>query len=107
VLSPLLLLALWYRRTRARPGRLRRLANRFDARKAFVAIGIALHVGILSLLEVGPFSLISVAYYLCLLRPEEARRLVLRLTRRELRARVADAAQGGTVAAGKAPPEAA
>jgi len=69
--SPLLLLALWYRATADRPGRLRRLFNRVNFRRVFVLIGLAVHIGILVLMEVGPFSLIMLAFYLCLYHPDE------------------------------------
>lgn len=69
VLTPLMLLVYWLRRTADRGGRLRRAFNRFDLRKPWAATGIGLHLGILVLLNVGPFSWISMAYYLCLIPP--------------------------------------
>ncbi len=69
VLAPLLLLVYWARHTRQHGGPLRRALNRFDLRKAWAAVGIALHLGIFVLLNVGPFSPISLAYYLCLIPP--------------------------------------
>lgn len=69
--APLLLLVYWYRATPERPGRLRALFNRRDLRIPYAAVGVLLHLGILVLLNVGPFSWISFAYYLCLWRPEE------------------------------------
>jgi hypothetical protein len=75
ITSPLLLLVLWYRRTADRPGRLRALCNRLPLRGLWVANGIAVHLGILFLMNVGPFSLIALSYYICLFRPEEWRRL--------------------------------
>jgi hypothetical protein len=91
VLAPLLLVALWLRRTRTRGGRLRLWASRFDPRKPFAAIGFCLHVGILVALNVGPFSWISLAYYVCLARPTEVRRMFGRLRRP-----AQPPAQGGT-----------
>lgn len=70
VLTPLLLLVYWARHTADRGGRLRAMLNRFDLRKPWAAIGIGLHLSILALLNVGPFSPISLAYYLCLVPPE-------------------------------------
>ena len=72
VLAPLLLVVYWARHTAARGGRVRRVLNRFDLRKPWAAIGVALHLGILVLLNVGPFSWISLAYYLCLIPPRPA-----------------------------------
>ena len=70
-LTPLLLLAYYYRYTSNRPGRLRWLFNRRDLRSYWAAVGIMLHVGILLTLNVGPFSWISMSYYVCLYRPDE------------------------------------
>jgi hypothetical protein len=66
-----LLLVYWYRYTADRPGRVRALFNRVDLRKPWAAIGVGVHIGILVLLNVGPFSFISLAYYLCLWTPDE------------------------------------
>jgi hypothetical protein len=71
VSSPLLLLALWYRRTRARPGRRRAFFNRIHFRELFVAIGLAVHLGVWILIDLGPFTWITLSFYICLFRPEE------------------------------------
>ncbi len=76
--APLLLVVLWYRRTRERPGRLRALCNRLPLRGLWMMTGVAMHLGILVLMDVGPFSLVALAYYPCLLRPEEWRRAAAR-----------------------------
>jgi hypothetical protein len=70
-----MLLVYYYRYTRDRPGRLRALSNRWDLRLPFAGIGISLHVGILLTMNVGPFSWVSMSYYLCLFRPEEVSRV--------------------------------
>lgn len=80
--APLLLLVYYYRATRERPGRLRALFNRRDLRVAFAAVGVGLHLGILVSLNVGPFSWISFAFYLCLWQPEELERLAARAGKR-------------------------
>ncbi|HZO15605.1 MAG TPA: HTTM domain-containing protein [Polyangiaceae bacterium] len=72
--APLLLLVYYYRSTRDRPGRLRAIFNRFDLRIPFTVVGLGMHIGILVLMNMGPFSWISMAYYLCLWRPEEIER---------------------------------
>jgi hypothetical protein len=69
VLAPLLLLVYWFRYTAERDGRVRRVFNRFDLRKPWAMVGVGIHLGILVLLNVGPFSPISLAYYLCLIPP--------------------------------------
>jgi hypothetical protein len=71
VTSPLLLLALWYRHTRERPGRLRALFNAVRYRELFVAVGVVMHLGVFVLMEVGPFSWVSLAFYACLFGPAE------------------------------------
>jgi hypothetical protein len=71
--SPLLLLALWYRSTRDRTGWLRRQFNRINFRRLWVTIGVLVHLGIFVFLEVGPFSWIMLAFYVCLYLPEEWR----------------------------------
>jgi hypothetical protein len=70
-LTCLLLAVFYFRATRARPGRLRAAFNRWDLRLPWAAIGISLHLGILILIDVGPFSFVSLAYYVNLFTPEE------------------------------------
>ena len=76
-----LLLVFYWRATADRAGRLRALANRWDLRIPWAAVGVSLHVGILVLVNVGPFSWISLCYYLCLWSPDDLRRLRRRLGR--------------------------
>lgn len=71
VTAPVLLLILYFRRTAGRPGRVRGWFNRRDLRLGWAAIGVSMHLGIAALLNMGPFSWISLAYYLSLWRPEE------------------------------------
>jgi hypothetical protein len=71
--APVLLLALWYRRTRARGGWLRAQANRLDARTLFLGVGVLLHLGIETLLEVGAFSWAMLALYPCAWSGDELR----------------------------------
>ena len=67
--APLFLLAAWYRRTADRPGRLRAWSNRVDLRAWLAGLGVAMHLSFELLLEVGPFSAISLAMYPCLWGP--------------------------------------
>jgi len=69
------LLLVWYAfdRTRDRGGRLRAIVLRWDLRKPLAAMGVVLHLGILLTLNVGPFSLASLAYYVLLWTPDELR----------------------------------
>jgi hypothetical protein len=78
----LMFLFYWYRATPERKGWLRRQANRFDLRIPFLGIGLMLHLGILILIAVGPFSYASLAYYFAFLTPEETRRIWQRIRAR-------------------------
>lgn len=77
--SPLWLLAYWYRATRDRPGRLRALCNRLDLRAALAIFGILMHLGLWALMDLGPFSLVTLSFYACLWHPDEYARLWRRL----------------------------
>ncbi len=71
VTAILLLVFFYYRSTSERSGRIRALVLRRDLRLGFVAVGIVVHTGILLTLNVGPFSWVSLAYYLCFFHPNE------------------------------------
>ena len=74
VLAPIWLLAMWFRYTRERPGRVRRWFNRWDVRTWYALIGLSFHIVLTILMDVGPFSLISVCFYICFWHPEEIHR---------------------------------
>lgn len=78
--SLLLLLHWYYRCTQAGPRWLSRWFCNFDLRKAWATIGVTMHAGILALLDVGPFSFVSLAYYACLWSPREWQALWRRCT---------------------------
>lgn len=65
------LICFWHRATRTRGGPLRALTNRLDLRAAYLAVGIALHLGIFVLMNVGPFSWASLAFYVTLVHHDE------------------------------------
>lgn len=73
--APLLLVVLFLRRPAASPGRIRRWVTRHDLRIPFIIVGVSLHAAIMALLEVGAFSVIVLAFYPCVVRPEELRRV--------------------------------
>ena len=77
----LVLLALWYRATRSRSGRLRALFNRLDVRRLYALTGVGVHVGIWAMMNLGPFSWITLTYYLCLWHHDEYIRLWRRVCR--------------------------
>ena len=68
---PVVLVCLWHRSTRARAGALRALTNRLELRGGYLAVGLGLHLGIFALMNVGPFSFASLAYYSTLLHHDE------------------------------------
>ncbi len=72
--APLLLLAYWFRDSRGRPGGLRALCNRVDGRALFALFGVGMHLGIHALMDVGPFSYLSIALYPALFHGEEVGR---------------------------------
>jgi hypothetical protein len=69
-------LTLYARATRTRPGRWRAIANRLDLRSLYAAIGLSMHLILFVLLELGPFSLISASFYICLYSPAEWQRIL-------------------------------
>jgi hypothetical protein len=78
----LLLPILYFRRTSDRGGRFRNWFNRWDLRAAWAVTGVVMHLGILLVLNVGPFSWVSLSYYVTLWSGNELdiawRRLQLR-----------------------------
>jgi hypothetical protein len=71
VSAPLLLAVFYFRRTSARPGRLRAIFNRRDLRRYFALFGVVFHLAIFATLEVGPFSFVALAFYFLLFGPRE------------------------------------
>lgn len=71
VFAGLLLLVYHVRANPDRKGRWRAWLRRVDGRKIFTAIGIGMHAGIALLMDMGPFSWISMAFYITLWGPEE------------------------------------
>lgn len=62
--------------------RLYRFFTRIDVRVYWAGLGLMMHLGIIFLMNVGPFSYVSLAMYLALLRPDEVRRLAARVRSR-------------------------
>ncbi len=89
-LSILMLPVLYYRMTKLRGGRLRRWLNRWDLRVPWVLVGIGMHAGILVLMNVGPFSWISMSYYVTLWSGSEWDRALRRLFETTKAPRVAE-----------------
>ena len=74
----LVLLHLYFRSTRTRGGRLRALFNRIDLRKIYVFIGLGMHGTIWALMNLGPFSLVTLSYYVLLWHHDEYSTLTTR-----------------------------
>lgn len=80
--APLVLVAAYYDKTRARPGRLRRLFNRIAVRDAYVGIGIAFHLSLALSLRLGIFPFAMLACFPAFFRPDELERALARLSAR-------------------------
>jgi hypothetical protein len=72
--APLVLLAAYYRRTRERPGWLRRSFVRVPVRNLYVALGVAFHLTLALTLRLGIFPFAMLACFPAFFRPEELRR---------------------------------
>lgn len=78
-LAPVWLLAFWFRATRDRPGRLRAWLNRLDLRLWWAVYGVLLHAVLWATMNLGPFSLVTTSFYLCLFHHDEYAALWRRL----------------------------
>ena len=79
VLAPLWIFAIWYSLHPERPGLLRRWSNRIYLRSLFAITGIVMHAVIFVTMDVGPFSLLSLAFYTTTVHPHEWEALWARL----------------------------
>jgi len=77
--SPLLLVSMWLRAHPDRGGRVRRFLTRIDYRIPFCIVGVGMHLGIQALMNVGPFSFVSLSYYVAIWRPDEIAAVARRL----------------------------
>lgn len=64
----------WLRGTPERGGRLRALAARADLRTPFVVLGVLMHGGVAVMMNLGPFSAVTLSLYPALYRPDELER---------------------------------
>ncbi len=78
---PVVGLALWFRTTADRSGRMRALFNRIPLRGAYVTVGVVMHLSVTVIMVVGPFTWITLAYYPCLFRADELSRAGQRIMR--------------------------
>ncbi|MEL6342209.1 MAG: HTTM domain-containing protein [Myxococcota bacterium] len=65
------LLWFWLNRTADRGGRLRRLAERFDLRLLYILIGVGMHGTVWLMMNLGPFSAVTLSFYAVLFRHDE------------------------------------
>lgn len=79
--APLLILALYYRDTRSRTGRLRALMNRLSFRTIYLLIGASFHFGTALTLQLGIFPWAVLSIYPACFHPSELRRMLNRLRR--------------------------
>lgn len=79
---PVILLAYWYRDTRDRPGRLRRLFLKLRVREIYVVIGVVLHLGIWATMRIGIFPFAMLALYPAWFHPDELGRAWLKISSR-------------------------
>jgi hypothetical protein len=68
---PMVLLWLWWRHTADQGGRLRAVAQRFDLRTPYAVIGLGMHGALFFLMELGPFSFITLSFYVSLWHHDE------------------------------------
>jgi hypothetical protein len=69
--SPIIVLLIYWWRTPERPGRLRRFANRYRVRWAWMALGTSFHLGIAVTMRLGIFPFGILALYPLLVHPDE------------------------------------
>lgn len=74
--APLMGLALWYRRTAARGGRMRAAFATMRVREVWLALGVGFHVALIFTIRLGIFPWGMLALYPAFLTPEELGRLV-------------------------------
>jgi hypothetical protein len=75
-MAPLLLLALYFRSTRQRSGRLRAVMNRLSFRSTYLLIGAMFHVGTSLTLQLGIFPWAVLSIYPACFHPDELRGVI-------------------------------
>ena len=69
VLSPLWLVAFWYALTPDRGGLMRTWSNKLRVTWVYAGLGIFFHLAVEVMMNIGPFSWASLAFYVCLAHP--------------------------------------
>ena len=78
----LVLIHFYFRKTHLRTGRIRRLFNAIDLRRIYILIGIVMHTAVAITMNLGPFSAITMSYYLCCIHHDEWIRIWQRIQKR-------------------------
>jgi len=81
VTFPVVMAWMWWRHTRHRGGLLRRFAQKVDLRIPYALIGVTMHTVLYVLMELGPFSLITMSLYIAMWHHDELVRRWPRLGR--------------------------
>jgi hypothetical protein len=79
VTAPVWLVAVWFAADPLRPGRAREWFRRLRVREVYLVTGLVMHALIFGFMDVGPFSPLSLAFYVALYHPFEWERLRTRL----------------------------
>ena len=80
----LVLLHFYFRKTNTRTSKIRLLFNRIDIRRLYILIGIVMHTGVAITMNLGPFSAITMSYYVCCIHHDEWNKIWHRVTRLRL-----------------------
>jgi hypothetical protein len=72
--APVVLVAAYYRRTRGRPGRIRRVFNRLPVRNIYVLVGVVFHLSLAAVLRLGIFPFAMLACFPAFFQPCELER---------------------------------
>ena len=78
----LVLLHFYFRKTHTRPGRLRALFLKLDLRTIYIVIGLLMHTTVAIMMNLGPFSAITMSYYICCIHHDEWVKIGLWLKRK-------------------------
>lgn len=76
------LLCFYYRKTSEKEGRIRQLFLKWDIRLVYITIGVFVHTGIALLMNLGPFSGITMSYYLCFFHHDEYTKVLAKVKQR-------------------------
>lgn len=78
VSAPVWMLAIWFSADPQRTSPLRSWFRRLRVREVYALVGIGMHVVIFATMDVGPFTPLSLAFYVTIVHPWEWERLALR-----------------------------